>query len=159
MGIDIFGGKTEIVAPTSFPSANELTISSIPQTFSVYLLLVTGLSFDTASRNLHIIIPGITSNYSGLVNDATGNAAINSVLATSTPPQTAAQTCTGVYVLTGLQAGLYPSCIFNATDTSPAHRTGQLAYFGDTNAVTSLTLKMSSTGNFDAGTYALYGVN
>ena len=155
----LIGGSTTIVAPTSFPSANELTISSIPQTFVAYSLVITGLSFDTASRNLNIIIPSITSNYSGIINDASGNSAVTIILAGGTPPQTAAQTCTGHYWFTGLQAGLYPTCIYSVTDTSPTHRSGQISYFGDTNAVTSLTLKMNNTGNFDAGTYALHGLN
>ena len=159
-------GLVEIVAATAFPSANLVVVAtSIPQTFASLLLVINGLSMDTASRQYYTQVStnnGVgydttAANYQGVFfNNATAgeNSAPTLFLMNTLA---AANTSSVVIEITGYQAGSFPlakTAGINITNGAAA----QIAYVGSTSAVDALRIIMNSTGNFDAGTYALYGV-
>lgn len=153
-------GITEIVAPTSLPAANSVTISNIPQTYAALVLVVNGASSDTATRHI-LVQPNAdttASNYSGHVGQ-TGTYATTSEATIGGPgDQTAAQTMSGTFVITGYQAGPWTNGQSGGDYAAGAGFSSQVTH-RSTSAVTSLQIIWSDTGNFDAGTYSLYGVN
>lgn len=161
------GGITEVVAPTNFPSANNVDIANIPQTFASLLIVVRGCSFDTATRFLLMFISsdnGSTFSTSGVggngIVDTTAFSLAGfagSMLASGS--QTAAQTTTVNITLTGYQSGSMTQCAFAGLYQTTLGFSGNSIYTVDTSATNAIRLAVNSTGNFDAGTYAVYGVN
>lgn len=164
--ISASGGITELIAPTSFPSANSVDITSIPQTYAALLLVINGLSFDTATRALRMRISsdnGSTVNTGGFHGNYINNTSVTAAGGGSSPitpaAQTAAQVTTTLVLITGYQAGSFIHFECAGLDQDSVSHSSNTTFITDTNAVNCLRLIMNSTGNFDAGTYALYGVS
>lgn len=158
------GGIVELVAPTSFPSANLVDITNIPQTYSSLFLVINGLSFDTAAR---AILANISSDNGSTfsTNGFYGTYVLNGVNAVSpnnascltSNTQAAANTISMLVEFTGYQAGSFTKCSYAGFDQSGVSLSGETAYMANTLKTDAIRLIMNLGGNFDAGTYALYG--
>jgi hypothetical protein len=157
-------GLTEIVASTALPAAATLDISSIAQTYSALVLVVTGASCDTATRTLRVQLGNTTldttaGNYMGNVihfgsSSVNGAATVFGVGGSSS----AAQTTSCSIVLTGYQANTYTTAISSGQAAGPVGTSGNITHLS-TAAIDIIGLLWSGSGDFDAGTYALYGVD
>jgi hypothetical protein len=155
------GGGVATIASGSL-SSSSVTISSIPATYTVLVLQVSGWSASSNSR-LRVRV-GTTSadatagNYVG--NVITGTTVTNfttNALASMTDSnlQFAAETGTATVVIEGYWAG--PHKRFNARSIVPSGESQTFGtYIGATTAIDVIEIS-TTAGNFDAGTYALYG--
>lgn len=156
---------TTIVSATSLPVANNVDIDDIPQTFSYLLLVITGAATGTATRFTMVQVSTnngssydtTAGNYPGInVNDST--AAANDVASLVRPTAIgAAATATFTMMLSGYQAGPLPFATCAGNDGTGDFST-MTTYIGSTSAIDSLRILLNNTGNFSAGTYALYGM-
>lgn len=156
-------GSTTI-ASGNLPAAATLTISAIPATFSYLVLQVTGWSQGTNTARLRVrigntAVDSTAANYVGnvisgtTVTNLTTNALASLVDGTT---QTTAQTGSATVIIRGYQAGphkRFDSRILAATTESQNLGT----YIGAVTAIDTLEISTSAAGNFNAGTYALYG--
>lgn len=159
-----------LVSSTSLPAANSVSITDIPQTYSTLLLVIAGASSDTATRRIQVQVSTnngssydtTAANYVG-ANEAegTGVTANNeaSVWDQVNQNASAAQTVSFGLQIIGYQAGAYPIATGNGAISSGSQVVSWITYIGSTDAVNALKIIWNGTGNFDAGTYALYGVN
>ena len=152
------GAVWTLIASGSLPAANLLEFTSI--TARLLLLKVTGASSNTASRRLQLqfsIDNGSTYLSSavgfyvsaGTVADLPSGA--NVFPATSNE---AAASTMSAYVQITTQGGLASGWYNSASDTNRVFQ----VECGSTSKVDAVRLIWSSTGNFDAGTYELYGI-
>lgn len=153
-----------LITSGSFPAANNVDIANIPQTFSALHLAITGASFDTATRRVFVQV----STDNGSTFDTTAANYVGSLIQTGTAFSTsqptliqgdlmaAAGTCTASVTLFGYQAGQFTS--LGAGQSGGLFFTTFLTYIGSSSPINALRILNSGTGNFDAGTYALYGI-
>ena len=73
--------------------------------------------------------------------------------ATVTAAQTASMQCT----IFNYQGGMNAQSLFRVISNTTSYH-GSAVYIGSTNAINALRLRWDNTGNFDAGTYAIYGI-
>ena len=162
------GGITTIESGSIGTGATK-DITSIPATYSYLILQLNGLSSDTATRQPLVQVD--TDN--GASFDATaGN--YEAFRITSTPSLVAATlasliegnaraatvTFTWTIYIYGYHGG--PNMWWRAkgADSAPASYWGHFGtYIGSTSAINALRVLWNGSGNFDAGTYALYGVS
>lgn len=163
--LSLSGGITEIVAPTAFPSANAVDVANIPQNYSAILIVISGLSFDTATRSLRMRVSsdnGSTFNTGGFHGTFIANAVNTAAAGVSSPiapgVQTAAQTTSMIIVMTGYQAGSFTKFNYAGFDADSVSNSGETAFMTNTSKTDAVRFIMNSTGNFDAGTYGFYGV-
>jgi len=167
-------GLTQIA--TSTPTGvSTVTFSAIPQTYRGLLLAFNGLSCDTASRNLIIrndvgAGTGNSNLYAKKITGTTVTAAAGTgdLLATSTT-LTAAQTIGGYVKFMPYQAITitpakipmreFSSLYLDSVGATATVNGGQECEGASDTGVASITLLWNSTGNFDAGTVTLYGIN
>lgn len=153
-------GVVAIIAPTAFPSANAVTISSVPQCFSKLLLEINQVSSDTATRvpTVRVANDSTAANYQGAYI-AAGTSASNDLATLQRPnSQTAAQIASSTVEISGYQAGSSTLAVAAGHSQSTAAPFASIIRHIALTAMTSMTLTWDSTGNFDGGTYALYGV-
>ena len=162
------GGITTIESG-SIGTGTTKDITSIPATYSYLILQLSGLSSDTATRQPLVQVD--TDN--GASFDATaGN--YEAFRITSTPSLVAATlasliegnaraatvTFTWTIYIYGYHGG--PNMWWRAkgADSAPASYWGHYGtYIGSTSAINAIRVLWNGSGNFDAGTYALYGVS
>ena len=161
------GGGIVTIASGSFPAAAVLDIINIPATYAYLVLQVNGVSSDTGSN---FLLTRVSVN-NGASFDTNGNNYLGQMLNSSAVSNTS-QASLGTYastatiaelgyatiVLEGYQGGC--NLTYNARithDTNGRERTIG-TYVGSTSAINALRFLWSAGGNFDAGTYALYGV-
>lgn len=151
-------GLVPLAYATAFPSANSVTISSIPQSFKRLLLAVANVSFDTGSRRLYVYHNAVTSGYGGFLITSTGTEYLTAVGAALGPVVAAAVLTHGLVEITNYQLNVNTQFKFNSVSSTGTNASGGMcALLNTTSAMTSLTLAMDSTGNFDGGTYDLWG--
>lgn len=162
------GGGITTIASGSL-SGNAVTITSIPETYAYLVLHVAGGSMDTNSRfprvrasvNNGSSYDATAGNYTGEYwNVATAVVAENSEssLIGNITTITAASTFAFTLVMHAYQTGPFHLAEYRmmaATET----RRGRIWYVGSTDNIDALQIIMSASGNFDAGTYALYGIS
>ena len=160
------GGITEIIAATSLPVAATVDLTIGSQQYASLILVVDGASSATASRVLTLTLNTDTTagNYfgAGIGSDATSVIANEGVTATmiggnTGQSNTAAQVTDATCVISGYQVGGRTHCSSVGSHAATSAFNGQMTHLS-TAAITKLVLGFNGSGNFDAGTYALYGV-
>lgn len=153
------------LASGSFPAAAVLDIASIPASYRELQLRMTGVSCDTATRKCRVQISidngssFIATNYGSIVIDSLGAAATGTTwLAQNSTDLAAAATVAMVVSITNYQGGLYVQGQFSGVDSAGVTFGGNGAYQAGTTAVNALRVLWNGAGNFDAGTYILYGI-
>ena len=169
-GTDAYWGFADadadaIVASTSLPSANNVDITGISQAYHTLILRVNGCSFDTATRFLEVLVSTdngssfATSNYNGCLARGDGGATfMNTSMARTNANQGASATCDLQLVIHGFQDVSFASCYFVGDQSDQEPFFGASQYEGSSNNIDALRIQMNSTGNFDAGTYMLFGI-
>ncbi len=165
MSREMASGLVPIVSPTSFPAANVVAITDIPQYYSGLILIINGASCDTATRNVNINFStdngsnyATTGVYGSYIANGTAGAVSNQgSINIGTNTQTAAQTMSGVYYITGYQAGPFKAVSSSGNYADSVGWSNHLSIL-NVNGINALRLIWNSTGNFDSGTYSLYGV-
>jgi hypothetical protein len=164
---DTFTKKTtniEQIATGSTTSGTTIPITNIPPKYSQLILQFSGISCDTASRELLLRVSVDNgSNY-----DSTAANYVGSSLVGATPVAhgassliasgqvAAAGTFSGTVVIDGYQGGVHAQTrtrINNGTELL-----NLVTYIGSTDNIDALQFLWSGSGNFDAGSYTLYGV-
>lgn len=177
------GAGLTTIASGSFGAVTTLDFTAIPATYRELVLYVEGASNATATRALRVFTSCGGDSISSLQNKATfsqiTNATVTMVVADSNGifddnTQTAAQVSSVVINFPAYQSG--PIKRYNGrasvAQTAGANwstAAGSMFFEGvlitngattpETRAITSIRVSWDDTGNFDAGTYALYGVN
>ena len=152
------------IASGSLPAAATLDIADIPATYAYLVLQITDASSDTASRQVLVQIStdnglnfdATAGNYKGHVVSA--GAVVDWSVASLVQSGNVAAAATGTYRLqiSCYQGGAYPLAQNQVNSTGFQVSTGN--YIGSTSAINALRILWNGSGNFDAGTYALYGV-
>ncbi len=159
------GGGITTISSGSLPAATTQSFTSIPATYAYLILSVVGASSDTATRHPMVVVSttnGVSydttaASYTALSNGAAYTEA--SIFNTGAADQVAAATWTFEAHFYGYQGGSYciiATSLFDSIGGSTAPAAGR--YGASTSAIDALQIKWNGTGNFDAGTYALYGV-
>jgi hypothetical protein len=137
------------IASASFPSASSVTISNLTNVSRI-AILVEGVSTSSASGVLALRFNGDTgSNYITLMNTGAGTSlAIGQV-------GTAGSSYWGSYIveLANTSAPMKP--VINAGDGGAGTNGGS---WRNSANITSLTLLLTAGGNFDAGSYHIWGM-
>jgi len=148
-------------------SGAAVTIANIPQTFGELVLVLTGASSDTATRQLLVRVStnnGVSwdttaGSYPG--HKITGTTWTAKTLASliESVTLTAAQVFNAAIYLRGYQAG--PPTDVKARVTANAVEYQVFATYAGSKVagINAIQLLWDASGNFDAGTYALYGLN
>ena len=158
------GGGVTTIASGSFPAAATLDITGIVETYSYLVLQITGASSNTATRQPLVRVSvdngstfdATAGNY---VKSSGSNAGTLASLFDGTA-EAAAATFTSTTCIYGYQGG--PSAMWlSVNDDSVAAGIPAWigVYLGSALNIDALRVLWNGTGNFDAGTYALYGVS
>jgi hypothetical protein len=160
------GGET-LIASGNLTGAN-VDIINIPATYAYLGLHLTGASHDNAaSRALTIhastnngsSFDTTAANYVGYYAQTTPtftNVGTGSLVGGATFP--AANTCNFSMKLFGYQGNMNAYAQYSQFGAALTSFTGHVAYIGSTSAINALRMTWFSGANFDAGTYALYGL-
>lgn len=156
------------IASGSLPAAATLAIINIPANFTKIILVITGASSDTATR--HLLVRVSTNN--GSSYDSTAGSYVGHKITGTTWTNyttnalaslidsvtvTAAQVFNATIYIDGYQGG--PNAIIHARVTANAVEYRNFSsYIGSTSPINALQILWNGSGNFDAGTYALYGI-
>ncbi len=160
------GGIETIVATTSLPSDVSVDIAGIPATYSYLILHITGASSDTATRAIMVqastdnggTFDSTAANYPGYYAQATPTFTNNGLASLMGGGTVAAAAATTVSLkLFAYQGGSFPVAEASITGGGTNY-TSSVHYIGSTSAINALRILWNSTGSFDAGTYALFGV-
>lgn len=172
------GGITTI-ASGSLPAASSQNITNIPATYAYLILRIAGASSNTASRQPWVRVSTDngssfdttftnyiwirdTINLSGATfSTAVNDSATGTATMLDTASQTAASTFSGDIYIYGYQGGPWMEWrgfLTSSASSTTYYRVGGV-YIGSTSAINALRLLWNGSGNFDAGTYALYGVS
>lgn len=149
-------GKT-LISSGSFGTGTTAVITGIPSTYSRLILHWTGASHDAGSaRTLQVrASTDGGSSYDSAANYATGTTPISNFLNSLTVAATG--TMSGNLVIWDYAGGgVYPSFISLNSTSTPASSEISGSYMS-TSAIDALQFSLNSTGNFDAGTWELYG--
>jgi hypothetical protein len=156
---DTISATTTLIASGSFPAANSLTITNIPLDFDYLTLRYNGVSSNTATRymNLQISINNgstyLTSGYRWVEMNLADSG--NDALWASVEAVSAATSIDGVVTIRAYNGGAVNATGFSFTSgTNNWIATG---FSTTTRTVNALRLIWNGSGNFDGGTYALYG--
>lgn len=158
----IAGGVTVIVPPTNLPAATTATITNIPQIYSELMFVVRGGSsasassffdiqvdndaaagsLDTTAGNYHILryVDGAVTSRAGLAYEVSTTAAVTRNIVVSIKNYIAGPAIVDFFVSTSAPAGVGGGGIYLGVVPIQA------------------LVMTSSVGNYDAGTYALYGI-
>lgn len=151
------------IASGSLPAAATLDLTSIAATYRQLQLVLLGASCDTTTRSLQVEISvdngsnWLATNYDTVYAGSSASSDTTRLVTTPTIANTTAQDLS--LMLFFYQGGAYPSAVWNVRNSvgSTAYF-GTSTYIGGTSAVNAIRVLWNSTGSFDAGTYALYGV-
>jgi len=159
------GGGITTIASGSFPAAATLDITGIVQTYAYLVLQYTGVSCTAGP--LFFLVQASTDN--GVSFDTTAGNYPSELMKTGTVTEPTAATMVryaaqqagdlteGVLVITGYQAG--PHAKFSSRLSEGTAAAELLGSYRSTSGINALRFLLSAAGNFDAGTYALYGVS
>lgn len=172
-GSALTGVKTnatvDIIASASFPAAATLSITSIPATYRYIVLQCAGVSCDTTTRIPFVRVStnngssydATANNYLGF-NWLSGTGGVNSAnasLLANIGSQANTATIDFNIAIFGYQGNQWPTAMGGAVQSTPARNTIHSIYVGSTSAINALQVLWNGSGNFDAGTYALYGIS
>ena len=161
------GGGIVTLASGSFPAAATLDILSIPATYSYLVVFVNGVSSTVGSNFLLTQVSvnngssfdTTATNYKGqLLNQTAISDTTRATLGTYASTAGVSELGYATIILQAYQGG--PNLTYDGRIThSISDRERTLGtYIGSTSAINALRFTWSAGGNFDAGTYALYGV-
>lgn len=163
-------GTVTTLASGALPAAATLSLTSIPPAFSSVHLKLVGVSSNTATRHPRVQVStnnGVSydtaaANYVGTQIDAVGPTitAVSSeaTLAGLLADAAAANTWDFDIVIWGYQGGPHMQWFARAKPSGGNELTISGTYLGSTSAINALQVLWNGSGNFDAGTYALYGI-
>ena len=164
----VLNGETLIATSTPTGVAT-VDFTSIPQRYSALVLSFSGISNETTTRSLRITTNagaglGSETHMAHQIAGTTVSSIVGGSYLWTPSTQTNAQVAYGSIVFTGYQAGCvtsYRGYVSLADGNSVVSFQGVIgaAASPNTGALEGLRLDWSSTGNFDAGTINLYGVN
>jgi hypothetical protein len=148
----------------SLSGSSVVLATNIPQTFAKLILRITGMSYDTAAR--HALLQVSTdngSNYDTTVGNyglfAFAGVSAQASLMTGLNHPNAADAENAAVEIGGYQAGMYPRSDGFHRIVGAGINTSWAFYDASTAAINALRLIIGGgAGNFDAGSYALYGV-
>lgn len=159
------GGAT-LIASGSLTST-VINVTNIPATYAYLVIVLLNMSIDTDARNALIQVSTnngssydtTSGNYIGFNVNNTPNLSVNSTasLAFHGNIASAATAINLTVSLFNYQGGMLPTSIGHSnlgTNTS-----NQYSYIGSTSVINAIRFIVNGSGNFDAGTYALYGVS
>src|SRR5262245_6895820 len=151
------GGITTI-ASGSLPAAATQDVTNIPATYSYIFAQIVGASSNTATRALRIQV----SVNDGSSFDATAGNYPSQTVASLIEP--AVVSVTNIFhagvCLFGYQRGPRMHYTgYDFEDSSGVWNPRNGVYIGSTSAINALRFLWSGSGNFDAGTYAVYGIS
>lgn len=162
----VWGGGIATIESGSMPAAATLTLDNIPAHYKHLILQLTGISSDTATRHPLVqvdtdngVSPDATAaNYIGETDAGAPAAFGEASLINGLADGAASVTWTSTIYLWGYQGG--PNMHFSSftRSSAPAIFSTRGVYIGSVSVINALTVLWSGSGNFDAGTYALYGV-
>ena len=166
---NVTGGLTQIATSTPTGVAT-VEFNNIPQTYRGLILTWTGISCATNTRALQVqadtnatfSVSGINVNAHQIRGTTVSDVSSTELFTATT--QTSAQTSDGVIVIHGYQNGA--GAFYNGW-SNDGNGTGYQTFNGTfvstktiiTSAIQSLKLLWNGSGNFDAGTIKLYGIN
>lgn len=156
------------IASGSLPAAANLDITGIPGHFAKLLLIVSGASSNTATRTV-VVLPSddngasydsTAGNFIGLTAVAGASPAALAIGSLLNPGAVAAASATSL----GILIDAYQSPSFKYVTGTSGNSTGTkfhtTQWFGGVgNPLNALRIAWDGSGNFDAGTYALYGIS
>lgn len=160
-------GTVTTIASGSLPAAATLSLTSIPATYSSLHLKIVGASSNTATRHPRIQVStnnGVSydttaGNYQVIRFNSTGTLDDPAEASLAAPPDGAAADTVDIDVtIWGYQGGPRVNFAWRVTTSTGTKYLGQGVYTGSTSVINALQVLWSGTGNFDAGTYALYGI-
>lgn len=166
-----WGGGIATIASGSLPAATTQSFTGIPAIYSYLVLRVTGGSSNTATRHMMVVVDTdngasydtTASSYQCFTFGGTGVAdAVEASMLSSdvgAPADvTAATTASFTVNIFNYQGGpnAFYTCAYKDSAGGSTRVTGH--FVGSTSAINAIQIKWSGSGNFDAGTYALYGV-
>lgn len=161
------GSVSTIVATTAFPAANFVDITNIPASFRSLFLYILGASSNTATRS--VLVRWSSDNGATFFTDGSWGNAINN----ATPSQVADSGNLVDHTAMAAADSMIANVTLHNYSTAllPLRAITQGYYNSGTNAFTrevteirrfnvlnALRIIWNSTGNFDAGTYALFGI-
>ncbi len=146
----------------SLPAATTKDVT-IPATYAYIIIEGVGVSSNTATRT-PLVQPNADStagNYPGVIFSSNLTAYSVKALASLMEGvnQTAAQTCTFSCYLFGYAAGGQKMFISHHKSTSDNFDYTVAGFYTSATVVSTVRYLWNGTGNFDAGTYAVYGMS
>lgn len=171
--LGVVGGGITTIASGSLPAATTQSFTSIAATYSYLMLHVAGASCATSTRHPMVVFDTdngasydtTAASYSVLAGGGETwlDAAEASAIAGSvTLPTDQANTVTWTFtlIIRNYQGGGFANYTAYVKDSSGTDKVFVNGFFvGSTAAINAIQIKWNGTGNFDAGTYALYGVS
>jgi hypothetical protein len=158
------GSVTTITAQTNFPSANNVDITSIPQTYTDLVLKVTGASNATDTRTLRVLLStdnGSTWSSNQINGFSVQNGTVVAHLAVASvvnfPTIAAATNASFVLTISNYRATT-TNMVANGNYASGSNAFSTITGHSLDGAINAIRLIWDSTGNFDAGNYTLYGI-
>lgn len=166
-------GGISTIASGSLPSASTLAIANIPSTYSYLVLHISGISSNTSTRQPFIRV----STDNGTSYDSTAANYVFTKFDITTPVSEVKSTQASLIDMANsssagdtwdITLNIYgyhggPFMQWNGRGKSLTLSTNNWMlrgiYIGSTSAINALQILWSGSGNFDAGTYALYGVS
>lgn len=154
-----------LIASGSFPAAAVLDITNIPATYAYLMLQITGVSCTAAARTYVQVSTNngssfntTASNYNGVsVSGATVANPGEATMVYANSLQQAADVNNITLRISGYQGGVYAEYRSRIAETIAINEV--FGHFsGSTSAINALRVLWNAAGNFDAGTYALYGM-
>ena len=144
-------------------AANAVTITNIPTYYTQIILVLNALSMDTNARVPFVRLSTDngsnydSSNYQWGIQELgiAPSSATDRIF--GSPGMDAGDTLNAVATFSGMVAGPWPHCVQVGKDSGGATYIGQ-GIFQNPGAVNAMQIIMNGTGNFDGGSYALYGV-
>lgn len=164
-GTDSSGGLTQLVSATNFGNVSSVTMSGISQDYKDLRIIVKGWS-NTGGGNIRLQLQNTDTGYMGMWADyrlTWYGTRTNSGLNYFKLGDSLYHTVTGTYIInifdytsTTLKHGNFSA---TGLDAGSGADGGTFGFFckGSNAALTSITL-ISESGNYDAGTYELWGI-
>lgn len=156
----------DVIASGSITLGATHEITDISDEYRWLLLYIAGLSSNTATRIPKIRLStnnGSTwqsTNHMGMCFNSglTANAAPTDCISQSPQTMAAAETDRRLFLLGGIQAGLYPFGFTLGNQSTNGTYMGMGMFYGSTAVVSALQILWNGSGNTDAGTFTLLGM-
>ena len=157
-------GITTILAPTSLPAAATYDITGIAETYAYLVLRLDGVSSTVATRQPLVRVStdngasfdATVGNYEG---NSSGGGATTLASLIESANGAAADTFNAQVILRPYHTGV--NAMYHAGIRLSSSATNHITfgtYIGSTDNIDALRILWNGSGNFDAGTVALYGV-